>query len=431
MDPLERRLEEALRNLPYPSDEASQRARGAAVGALPATGAGGRRRLPLLLAAALALGLAGGGALAAIGGVLRGEGNPSPVSRPAVTGPEVGKVAPPPVGNAVAALVDGKLWMGTRRGLTIEGLPATAAAVSPGALFMALGVGKSLVAMAPDGRRAWSHATDGSVVAAAWAPNPILIAFVVAAGDHNELWLIEGDGDRARLLVSGVSELTPSWRPDSQAIAYADARDRVMVYDRATGTVFPGGPARCGGRIPAPAVEIAFAPSGGPLARLAYITRGREVVASGPGGRGGGCGVAQPVWGLTSVGWISGTDLVVVSRPASGIMAPNSYVWRYRATARGVEERGNASIGAGAIMLHVAPARGDRMVLMVAGDPRSYPKEFGPRGMPASRLELWWVRVPPERGTVPEVHSRGTLLRLDGAAARRAASQGSGRVAWR
>jgi hypothetical protein len=112
-------------------------------------------------------------------------------------------------------------------------------------------------------------------------------------------------------------------------------------------------------------------------------------------------------------------------------MAPNSYLQRYRATPGGVKELGNASIGAGAVMLDVAPARDDRVVLVVAGDARRYPKDFGMRAMPPSRLELWWVRVPPERGTVPEIHPRGTLLRLDGIAARRAVSQGSARVAWR
>ena len=40
-------------------------------------------------------------------------------------------------------------------------VPATAAALSPRALYVAAGIGDSLVAMAPDGRRAWSHPAGG------------------------------------------------------------------------------------------------------------------------------------------------------------------------------------------------------------------------------------------------------------------------------
>jgi len=194
------------------------------------------------------------------------------------------------------------------------------------------------------------------------------------------------------------------------------------------GSCFEGTSAQ---RSPGRAFKVAFSPSGGQGARIAYVTGRREVVVSGAGARGGGCDAQPPIWALTGLAWISAADLVVANRPAPGILAPNSYLWRYRATDDGPEELGNASIGTGAVVLDVAAAADDRMLLAVAGDPRRHSAGLGPRVMPPSRLEVWWVRVPPERGTVPRVHSRGTLLRLEGRAARRALTSGAVEIAWR
>ena len=55
----------------------------------------------------------------------------------------------------------------------MQGQAVSAAALSPRALYVAAGIGNSLVAMAPDGRRAWSHPAGGRVVAIAWAPDGI------------------------------------------------------------------------------------------------------------------------------------------------------------------------------------------------------------------------------------------------------------------
>jgi hypothetical protein len=435
VDPFDHRVEKALGDMPGPDEQASDRARRAALDALPTPTVKSRRRLPLLMAAALVVGLAGGGAMAAIGGALRDDASSSPPSKTPQPVPESvpGKITAPPRGVGVAALVNGKLWLATRGGLTIEGLPASAAALSPHAKFVVIGLGHSLVAMAPDGRRAWSLPTAGPVTGVAWAPNPIWVAYIVATRDGTELWLVEGNGENPRRVARDVGGWSsPSWRPDSEAVGYVDAKGRAMVYHRGTGAVSPVGPKTCFGRIPAPVVEMTFSPSGGEEARVAYITRGGEVVASGPGGVGGGCRAGvRDLWSLTSLGWISESDFVVASRPRHDITAPNSYLYRYRATARGVEERGNASIGAGAIMLHVSPALGDRMLVMIAGDPRRYPADFGPRVMQASRMELWWVRVPPTSGTVPAIHSRGTLLRLEGWVVRQALSQPHTKVSWR
>jgi hypothetical protein len=437
VDPLERRIEEALGALPDPDDETSARVRRSSLAALPPYGRERSRRLTLLLAAALTAGAAAGAGVAAIGGALSDDTSERVVSPrpPTVEAPPVGKIAPPPEGRGVAALVDGRLWVATRSA-SLEGAPATAAGLSPNLRNLAVGEGASLVLMAPDGRRIRTIEAPGGVGHPVWAPLPIRIAYLVATKTGNELWLVEGDGDFPRRVVTGVAWVKPSWRPDSEAVAYVARSGRVNVYDTATGDSRPAGPQSCfegtsAQRSPGRAFEVAFSPSGGQGARIAYVTGRREVVVSGAGARGGGCDAQPPIWALTGLAWISAADLVVANRPAPGILAPNSYLWRYRATDDGPEELGNASIGTGAVVLDVAAAADDRMLLAVAGDPRRHSAGLGPRVMPPSRLEVWWVRVPPERGTVPRVHSRGTLLRLEGRAARRALTSGAVEIAWR
>jgi hypothetical protein len=432
VDPFDRRVENALGDLPGPDEQASDRARRAALNALPTPTAKSRRRLPLLMAAALAVGLAGGGAVAAIGGALRDDAA-SPPSRtpPPVAEPVPGKIAAPLQGAGVLALVDGKLWLATRSGLTIEGLPANAAALSPNARFVVLGIGASLVVMAPDGRRAWSLATPGGIVGAAWAPNPILIAYVVTTRTGNELWLVEGDGDNPRRITDAVAPVTPSWRPDSQAIAFVDRQGRAMVYDRTTGSAHHSGPHRCDGRPLLPATKVAFAPSGGANAKLAFITKGPQVAMSGSGAKGGGCRAVLHVWSLTSAAWISSDEVVVTTRPALGIVAPNSRLLRFRATQAGVEEKGSSTIGPGAVMLDIAPAGDGRLALAVGGDPPAHPKDFGRRAMPPSAFEVRWVKMPPAGGPSLEIRSMGTVLRLEGRSARRAVQYSSAQVAWR
>lgn len=419
-----------MNNLPDPGGRETDLARQASLDALPGSGARSRRRVPLMIAATLAMALAGGGAVAAIGGAFRDDAPPSPNLQP-VPGSVSGKMSAPPAGSGIMALVDGKLWLSTRSGLTIEGLPAGAAALSPNAKFVVLGMGASLVAMAPDGRRAWSLATPGGIVGAAWAPNPILIAYVVTVRTGNELWLVEGNGDNPRRIASSVAPVAPSWRPDSQAIAFVDNRGRAMVYDRTTGIAYHAGPHRCDGRRLTSAIRVAFSPSGGAKANLAFITDGPQVAVSGPSAKNGGCTAALSVWSLSSLTWISSTDVVVATRPAPGIVAPNSRLLRFRASHGGIEAKGSSIIGAASVMLDIASAGEGRLALAVGGDPRPHPKDFGARAMAPSTLEVRWVSVPPAGGGSPEIRSMGTLLRLEGRQARRAVQYSSAHVAWR
>jgi hypothetical protein len=107
------------------------------------------------------------------------------------------------------------------------------AAVSPHALYVAAGLGEALVALAPDGTRAWSHPTAGPVAAIAWAPSGLRIAYVVRVGARFELRLIEGDGDHDALVDGTVRPARPTWSRDSLELTYVGAGGARTRYDLA------------------------------------------------------------------------------------------------------------------------------------------------------------------------------------------------------
>lgn len=321
MSELERRVGRALRGLPDAPAESRRRAEEAALAALPAPG---RRRRPapwaVVLAAGAAAVVACGAALAAtdrlevrIGSEPAGE---RPAARPAAV---TDRVSVPAGADGAAVLAGGRMWLRTRSGLGVQGLAATAVELSPNARYAAVGLGRSLVAMAPDGRRAWSHPTPGPVVAAAWAPNPILIAYVVRRGAGYELRTIEGDGDGDRLVDSDVAAVRPSWRADAKALAYVDAAGRAHVVGGPSPAVAE--PVRPpGGRVG----TVAFAPAG---ERLALVTAGanpRIAIASGTR-----VSVFAPVAGsrarATAAAWASPDELVVAGVERGG--AARGRVW--------------------------------------------------------------------------------------------------------
>src|SRR5919197_893591 len=223
---LERRLGETLRGLPGASEEVETRARAAALDALAPRQAPThlRRRLLTFVLAVLALFAVGAAALAAIGTihVRLGETKkqlPAPHAR----------LSLPAGAHGFAVLAGGKLAFVTRAGFRMEGLPVTAAAVSPRALYVAVGIGHSLVVLAPDGRQMWIRRARGPVVAAAWAPSGLQISYVVSRPRRAAaLRLIEGDGDHDRLVDPSVSRVTPAWRADSLALAYVGIGDQGM-----------------------------------------------------------------------------------------------------------------------------------------------------------------------------------------------------------
>jgi hypothetical protein len=253
---LERRLEDLLLEAPEPDpgvgEEALRRALAALQPAVPAP----RRALRtgvLALAAAAALLAIAAGSLAAAGALHVSFGHKAKPLRPLT------QLALPEGANGVAAVVDGKLSVVTRSGFRLQGLRVSAAALSPHALYVAAGVGDSLVAMAPDGRQAWSHPAGGNVVAIAWAPFGNRIAYIVRAEDHFVLHVIWGNGANDAVVDSSVRAVRPSWRADSLAVAYVGAGGRAVVYDvgHESRTVVP---------VRGPVTGLAFAPSGDSLA---------------------------------------------------------------------------------------------------------------------------------------------------------------------
>jgi hypothetical protein len=266
-DELERRLEAAFARLPRPTREASARARAGSLAVLGPDRARSRGGLAIaVVAVAFALG-AGAAALAATGNLHVRLGAPAKHERAI---PE--RLSVPAGTRGIAVVAGGRLWLTTRGGLRIEGLPVSAAELSPRALYAVVGIGSSLVALAPGGRRAWVHPTDGRVLDAAWSPDGLKIAYVVARPHGDELRMIEGDGSPDRLLARGVRQVRPSWRADSLAVAYVDGRGRAASFDLGTGSTRSFDTRRCGGS----AREVVYARTAPMLA--VYSARGVAVV---------------------------------------------------------------------------------------------------------------------------------------------------------
>lgn len=264
---LEARLRRLL-SLPASSGDAEERALRRALGALPAAERPRHRvrALTLALAATIALMTVAAGALAAAGALHVSLGRTSK----ALPGAAASRLVLQPGMNGIAAVIDGRLWLATKGGTRIEGLPVSSAELSPHALYVGAGIGHTLVVMAPNGDRAWAHATRGDVLAISWAPNGLLIAYVVHVGRGFQLRMIEGDGDHDRLIDPSVRPVRASWRADGLALAYVGAGGRAVVYDLAHRS-----------RVVAPVAEsataVSYAPGG---AALAIMSRHRLWVAA-------------------------------------------------------------------------------------------------------------------------------------------------------
>lgn len=258
----ESRLRNLFAQLPAASQAAEDRALAAALAALPPPATRHVRPVRtavLVAAAAVCLLAVSAGALGAAGALHVSLGQ---TAKPARVGTAAGsRLSLPRGAHGIAALVDGRLWF-TNHHLRIEGLPVDSAALSPHALYVAAGIGDSLVVMAPGGTRAWSHPAGGRVVAIAWAPSGLRIAYVVRKATGGEqLRMIEGDGDHDRLLDGAVRSVAPSWRADALALAYVGAGGRPVVYDLSRRSHHVVGDERM-----TDATTLAFAPRGRALA---------------------------------------------------------------------------------------------------------------------------------------------------------------------
>ncbi len=276
----ESQLSELFAQLPEPDPELTEQALARAVAALPT-----RPRRPeprvravaFVMAAAIALLAVGAGALAAVGTLHVSFGQATHQS-PRGQASSAAQLTVPAGSGGIAATVDGRLWLTTASGLRLQGLPVTAAALSPHALYVAAGVGHSLVAMAPNGRRAWSYPTPGSVAAITWAPDGLRIAYIVNVNGQFRLYAIQGNGGHNRLLDIAVRSTRPTWRADSLAVAYLSAGGRPVIFDFGhEAHVLVSSPAA------RDAVFLAFAPRGDRLAvatQHSVLVNGRALPAS-------------------------------------------------------------------------------------------------------------------------------------------------------
>jgi hypothetical protein len=265
---LERRLEGLLAEAPEPEPGAGEEALHRALHALrPATPSHrGLRTAVLVFAATFILLAIAAGSLAAAGAIhvsfgAKQKSQPLAVATTQLTLPKGAK--------GVAAIVDGRLSVAIEGGFRLQER-ATSAALSPHALFVAAGIGHSLVAIAPGGRRAWSHPAGGRVVEIAWAPDAIRIAYVVHTRHGFALHLIWGTGTHDTVIDRGVRAVRPAWRADSLAVAYVGGGGHAVVYDLEHRTHDVIGSA-------APVAHVAFAPVGKTLT----VATPREVVLDG------------------------------------------------------------------------------------------------------------------------------------------------------
>ncbi len=275
---LERRLEGLFAELPEPGPEVGDRALVAAVAAIRpvAPVRRGFRSAVVALAAALVLLAIAAGSLAAAGALHVHFGAAKHSAG------EVKTLQLPNGAAGIAVVVDGRLSVVTRSGFRLQGLPVTTAALSPHALYVAAGIGDLLVAMRPDGHRAWVRLAGGTVVAIAWAPFGNRIAYIVHAGKRFVLHVIWGNGTNDRVIDRSVRAVRPSWRADSLAFAYVGGGGRAVVYDIFHETRSVVRPAVAGVR------QVAFAGAGSHLA----VSRQQVPLGLGRLGRVGGRVVA-------------------------------------------------------------------------------------------------------------------------------------------
>jgi hypothetical protein len=299
---LEHRLEGLLAEAPEPDPGAGEKAQHRALRALqPAPPARrGLRTLVVTFAAVAVLLAIAAGSLAAAGGLHVSFGT-KPAKPPAHIPLTLPKGA-----NGIAAIVDGKLSVVTRSGFRLQGLPVSSAALSPHALYVAAGIGHSLVALRPNGTQAWSHFVDGKVVDIAWAPDGLRIAYIVKS-THGYRWrlhVIWGNGTHSQVMDRGLSPTMPSWRADSLAIAYSVERGPggpLLVLDLARSTLRTVRLQRPYGGVD----RFAFAPTGTDL----LVNQVRRTLLIGK--------QRKTLWkGATNgIGWLGGRPAIAAAIP--------------------------------------------------------------------------------------------------------------------
>jgi WD40 repeat protein len=154
----------------------------------------------------------------------------------------LGTTSTPPARTTFGPLPAGRLLVSSSAGTWIvrgDGTrmrlgPWTASTWSPRGLYVAAWRGRSLSAVAPNGRVAWTIVARGTVRDAAWSPDGYRIAY----RRDDVLAVVAGDGTGARVFASPVAPVAPAWRPGApHTLAWVGARGHVVVADVDTGAV--------------------------------------------------------------------------------------------------------------------------------------------------------------------------------------------------
>ena len=135
--------------------------------------------------------------------------------------------------NGIAAIVDGRLSVVTTGGFRLQGRPASRGRSSPHALYVAAGIGNSLVALAPNGRKSLvaSGRREGrrDRLGAGRLPDRVRRPRRTALRPARRS---TGTELTTRSIDRSVRAVRPSWRADSLAFAYVGAggqRDRLRL----------------------------------------------------------------------------------------------------------------------------------------------------------------------------------------------------------
>jgi hypothetical protein len=174
--------------------------------------------------------------------------------------------------NGIAVIVYGRLFVTTKTGFHLDGLPVTAASLSPNARYVAAGTGNSLAELAPSGKRVWSRPVGepvaqcgacNTVAGVAWSPDGSRIAYIVRTPTRQQvLHVIWRNGTHDAVIDRNARPGQPSWRADSRALAYIGAGSSPIIYDLTNESrhLIRWRVAR------SPATHLAFAPRGAALA---------------------------------------------------------------------------------------------------------------------------------------------------------------------
>jgi dipeptidyl aminopeptidase/acylaminoacyl peptidase len=142
-------------------------------------------------------------------------------------------LGPLPAGRLLVSSRDGT-WVVRGDGTRLRLGPWTGSTWSPRGLYLAAWRGRSLSAVAPNGRVAWTIVARGPVRDATWSPDGYRIAY----RRDDVLAIVAGDGTGAHVLARPVAAVAPAWRPGApHTLAWIGARGHVEVRDVDSGVV--------------------------------------------------------------------------------------------------------------------------------------------------------------------------------------------------